>query len=347
MGYPLVIDVASYQPSSVSYFRIMKQKGVKAVIIKVTDGSANGTAYVNPLAKYQRINAEAAGLKTHAYHFSEMSGIADSRNEADFFYNQAKALGFDVKNCAMMLDIENPAVNSYPATADCNAFTDYLKGKGCKLTGVYSMASWFTAGRIKANALHADLLWVANYGVSAPGVDGTDIWQYASTFKGYSQDVNYDFKGVLTSTVADHKPAYFKSNPRMVSATTKVGIYKDKNLKQKVRSYDVGTQFVIKDIYVKKSGVSRLKTDSGFWISGNRDHFKNMYYAGKGLKQVKLLHATTIYHDVERKKPLRKYPKGEIFDIANIVTNKNGLWILKTKSGFYMTANKNYVKKTK
>ncbi|MCY9807011.1 GH25 family lysozyme [Lentilactobacillus senioris] len=347
MGYPLVIDVASYQPSSLSYFRIMKQKGVKAVIIKVTDGSAYGTAYVNPLAKAQRINAEVAGLKVHAYHFSEMRGITDSRNEADFFYTQAKALGFDVTNCAMMLDIENPAVNSYPATADCNAFTDYLKGKGCRLTGVYSMASWFTAGRINAKALHADLLWVANYGVSAPGVDNTDIWQYSDKFAGYHQDVNYDFVNALTKGVKPHKPEYFKINPRLVSATTRIGIYKDKNLKTKIRNYDVGTQFVIKDIYVKKSGVSRLKTDSGFWISGNRDHFKNMYYVDKKLKRVKLIHSAYLYHDIDRKKPLRKYYKGEEFDIENIVKSKTGLWILKTSSGFYLTANKNYVKKIK
>lgn len=65
----------------------------------------------------------------------------DSKNEADFFYNQAKALGFDVENGGMLLDIENAGVNSNTATADCNAFTDYLKDKGCKLTGVYSMAS--------------------------------------------------------------------------------------------------------------------------------------------------------------------------------------------------------------
>lgn len=44
---------------------------------------------------------------------------------------------------------------------------------------------------------------------------------------------------------------------------------------------------------------------------------------------------------------LRVYPKGKVFGIVDVVKTKSGIWRLKTKSGLYLTANKDYVVKTK
>lgn len=82
------------------------------------------------------------------------------------------------------------------------------------------------------------------YGVSDPGIDDTDVCQYSDSFDGYSQDVNYDFNGLLTKDVKPPKTKYYGFNPKIVkSLIGKLGIYKDYNLKNKIRTYSVGTQF--------------------------------------------------------------------------------------------------------
>lgn len=52
-SYPLVADVASYQPDSLAYMQALRAYGVQAVIVKISEGSADGDAYVNPHAKNQ------------------------------------------------------------------------------------------------------------------------------------------------------------------------------------------------------------------------------------------------------------------------------------------------------
>lgn len=61
-SFPLVADISSYQPDEPAFFQALKNQGVKAVIVKITQGSADGDAYINPKAKAQIGNARAAGL---------------------------------------------------------------------------------------------------------------------------------------------------------------------------------------------------------------------------------------------------------------------------------------------
>lgn len=49
--YLLVADVASYQPDSLAYMQALTAYGVQAVIVKITQGSADGDAYVILLSR--------------------------------------------------------------------------------------------------------------------------------------------------------------------------------------------------------------------------------------------------------------------------------------------------------
>ena len=66
-NFPLVADISSYQPDEPAFFQALKNQGVKAVIVKITQGSADGDAYVNPKAKAQITNARVAGLLAVSY----------------------------------------------------------------------------------------------------------------------------------------------------------------------------------------------------------------------------------------------------------------------------------------
>lgn len=198
MSYPLVMDVSSYQPDALSFFQAAKAAGVQSVIIKLTEGSNPGTAYINPKARNQINNARAAGLLVHGYHYAKFNGNNDARAEADWFVKVAKSLGIG-NDSIMALDIED-ASNAYLATSDANAFIQRVKDLGYGKTDVYSMASWFWSGRLVPSQLIAKNLWVANYGVSAPGVDNVGLWQFTSTYNigGSKVDMSYDFNGFYT-----------------------------------------------------------------------------------------------------------------------------------------------------
>lgn len=204
----LVLDVASYQPDTLSFFQAAVAVGVKAVIVKLTEGSNPGSAYINPKAANQIKNARAAGLLVHAYHYAKFNGNGDAKAEADWFTSNAKKLGITSES-VMALDIED-GTNAWAATSDANAFIQRVKDNGYPNTDVYSMASWFWAGRLVPSQLIAKNLWVANYGVDSPGLDNVGLWQYTSAFvlDGVKVDMSYDFNGFYTqarrNVVPDH-----------------------------------------------------------------------------------------------------------------------------------------------
>lgn len=195
----LVMDVSGYQPDTVSFFQAAKNAGVKAVIVKLTQGSADGDAYVNPKAQAQINNARLVGLLVHGYHYARFNGNQDARNEAKWFTDHAKKFGLGPES-VLALDIEDKANAKY-ATSDANAFLQAVKDAGYPKVDIYSMASWFWQGRLNAAQLIAKNKWVANYGVSQPGVDNVGTWQWTDNYKiaGTGVDMSYDFSGFYTN----------------------------------------------------------------------------------------------------------------------------------------------------
>lgn len=191
----LVIDVSSYQPDTLEFFKAAAKKGAKAVIVKITEGSNPGTAYVNPKAKKQIASAKKAGLKVHGYHFADFNGTQDAKAEAAWFVKNAKACGLK-SDSVMVLDIENSAVNSNPATADAKAFLSAVKAAGFPKVAIYSMRSWFTSGRLSSKIAP---VWVAEYGVNKPHMTDYKAWQFTDSLviDGVKTDASADY-GLFT-----------------------------------------------------------------------------------------------------------------------------------------------------
>lgn len=120
-AYPLVADVASYQPDSLAYMQALRAYGVQAVIVKISEGSADGDAYVNPRARDQIANARKVGLKVHGYHYAKFNGQVDAEAEAAWFVANAVALGL-TSDSVLALDYEDAQTAKKHGTADCNAF---------------------------------------------------------------------------------------------------------------------------------------------------------------------------------------------------------------------------------
>lgn len=196
----LFIDVSGYQEDSVAYFQCAKSKGVMGVVVKLTEGSEDGSAYVNPRAAAQIRNAITAGLHVSCYHFARYTSDTDAQNEARFFVKVAKQYGM-TSDTLMIDDAEVHSASDYnSATA---AFLNELKALGYTKTGLYSMKSFFTGGTLNSHGFGDTKIWEAGYGISDLGIDNAAAWQWTDNGLGMSVDTSYDFDGAFTISTSN------------------------------------------------------------------------------------------------------------------------------------------------
>lgn len=193
------IDVASYQPDSLTYFQAARALGVKGVVVKITEGSAAGSNYVNPKAAQQIKNARAVGLIVNGYHFLRSISVKDAQEEAQFFAREGDRQGLS-KQAMVAIDVEADDLtrNVSALTTQVNAFVTELSRLGFKKISIYSSTSWFK-GRLLRNKLSSQIFWVASYGTKDAGIPCA-AWQYSDKqlIAGVRTDISVDYSGTFT-----------------------------------------------------------------------------------------------------------------------------------------------------
>lgn len=194
-----VADISSYQDDSLAFMQSLG-KYAKGLIIKITEGSETGDAYVNPKAKNQVLNGLKVFKSVGAYHYfkanSQKFGAEDPVNEAKWFIKNLVKIGLN-KDTVCALDVEDSSLMQ-STTKDVNTFLQYMNQQGYKNLVVYASQSWFTSGRVdKDKLLNKTPIWVAAYGTNEPGVDNASAWQYTDNGHGLNTDFSYDFDGTL------------------------------------------------------------------------------------------------------------------------------------------------------
>lgn len=190
------IDVASYQEDTREFFQAAKNQGAEGVVVKLTEGSEDGSNYVNPRAAAQIRNALAVGLPVSCYHFARYTSVPDAQNEVRFFVKIARQMGM-YDDTLMIDDAEVHSAADYQGASV--AFLQEVERLGYKRTGIYSMKSFFIGGTLNSHGFGSREIWLAGYGVSSLGIDNATAWQY--TDRGIMGiDTSYDFKGGFTST---------------------------------------------------------------------------------------------------------------------------------------------------
>ena len=223
------IDVSSYQPDTIAFFQAAKAQGAQGVVVKLTEGSEDGSAYVNPRASAQIRNALAVGLRVSCYHFARYTSVGDAQNEARFFVKIAKQFGM-YDDTLMIDDAEVHSAADYQAAS--LAFLQEVEALGYKNTGIYSMKSFFTGGILNSHGFGQRKIWIAGYGVTSLGIDNANAWQY--TDHGImGVDTSYAFSGAFTGSVASgsvpnvtvpaHKPAVHVGHPATGTYTVQPG----------------------------------------------------------------------------------------------------------------------------
>lgn len=191
----LFIDVSGYQEDSVEYFQRAKSQGVMGVVVKLTEGSEDGSAYVNPRAEAQIRNASTVGLRVSCYHFARYTSNDDAQNEARFFVKIAKQYGI-TSDTLMIDDAEVHSAADYNSAT--SAFLNEVKALGYANVGLYSMKSFFASGILNSHGFDNAKIWVAGYGITDLGIDNAAAWQWTDNGLGMNVDTSYDFDGAFT-----------------------------------------------------------------------------------------------------------------------------------------------------
>lgn len=366
-------DVASYQNYTVAYFKSLKAHGSRGVVVKTSQGGYGGTPYVNAHGHAQVVNAKKAGLKVALYHYGTFNsvryGTGDPATEAHLMANTAKAWGCG-KDTLMVLDAEDPSLRT-KVSADAALFFNALRRYGFHNFDIYGPGSWFWAGRLKIGTSYKLGGWPASYGTNSSGVAGAKAWQYTDNWQGLGVDGSLDYGGQYTGAThyAKKKPTpkltkdnvddyYYTYNPKRIIVKRTIYQHKTNQLSNKSsrgRKLKAGTVVDIAKLHFSGDSVPvpYFELANGTFITANRYFVKNAYYELPSLKAIEVIKPTYLYHDLKRTKVVKrvhkatnKWPKGTPFDVAKVI-HVNGTWVLKLANGFYCTAYKKYVKKTK
>ena len=207
------VDVSSHNGDiSVEDYRVLANKGVGGVVVKLTEN----TWYNNPNVASQIRNAQAVGLQVSTYHFSRYTTEEAARAEARFYIAAAQRLGLP-KSTLMVNDFEDakmqPNINR-----NTQAWADEMRKNGYTNLMFYTSASWLDEnnlhkkGPVNTAQFGIENFWVAQY--PAPKLSANDAktlryngkagaWQFSSQAEllpgKHLFDHNIDYTGRFTA----------------------------------------------------------------------------------------------------------------------------------------------------
>lgn len=197
------IDVSSYQANMTQNdYNLLAKKGVKSVIVKLTEGSN----YTNPYAITQMKRAANAGLNVNIYHYANFSTKAQATTEANYLIKALKNNGVNTK-IKIFADMESQASQNDNVAANLKAFWSKLSTGGYKNHGVYTYTKYLYRSAV-INTVGQNKTWIAQYPYqpSAKNLLHSEFgaWQFSQTaqISGGSYagnvDVSHDYKGLFT-----------------------------------------------------------------------------------------------------------------------------------------------------
>jgi GH25 family lysozyme M1 (1,4-beta-N-acetylmuramidase)/LysM repeat protein len=359
-------DVSHWQDQNglpLSYFQTIKRGSVDGVSVKATDH----TNYIDPAAGVNFSNSVKAGLVTSLYSYMRPHSVNEAKAEAQFLIKTANKFGMSKTADGLLIgDIEETSLtkNKSILTSYVNAFIDEIENAGY-VAGIYTGNS-FLKDRLNAKNLHvgADRLWIARYSSNEPSWVNSikGAWQFSSSYNlaGRKVDVSHDYSGWLTkyaSHATPHKVAgkignvsivsYLKSKNVDASFGNRAklayaySIVTNKNLFIGSAAQNIALLGKLQSVKFTKS--TKLPTP----LKAPKMKQRNpSQYLSKNTKKVTTRLTVYLYNSTKFTSSHRiaKFKKNTIFTIKSSKLSANGILRFNTKSGLYITANKNLVR---
>lgn len=202
------VDVASYQNwMTQADYNQLKKLGVKAVIIKASEGST----YANPYASAQVKYAKNAGLQISVYHFARFTNTQTAQSEAAFTAKTINSLGLP-KNTLIFADMEADETNLTSVGNNLTSFWQKISTSGYTNHAVYTGLLFGDNYSTRVtNTVGKDDTWWAQYPYTPTSTNllhrEYGAWQFSSTatLPGRSQyiDTSIDYNGLLINKQVD------------------------------------------------------------------------------------------------------------------------------------------------
>ncbi|WP_122645223.1 DUF5776 domain-containing protein [Enterococcus mediterraneensis] len=347
------IDISSHNGIiSVANFRMMKNFGVKAVVVKLTEY----TTYRNEYAKVQIANAQAAGLLVHAYHYSWFTSTAEAIKEADYFAKFAAELKLP-KSTVMVNDIEEPKIkDNKNHTQNSQAFANRLNQLGYSNVQHYIGLNWINEGRINAKTLGEKNVWIAAYPYNPTKTQlytAYGAWQWTSRvfYPGIASTFDMSSDYAKKFTTQPQTATYYQTNPGYVTMKKDDYIYlstdfSTKNRGRKISKTDV---FKVEGIERTSGGTPRLKISEGYltantaYVNKITSKYQNYLYKGTSTGYIYLKKADYSYTSTDFKTTKTRYAGGTPLKITGLAYSADGYPRFKLSDGSYISTNKNIV----
>ncbi|EAG7908135.1 M15 family peptidase [Listeria monocytogenes] len=162
--------------------------------------------------------------------------------------------------------------------------------------------------------------------------------------------LQFNYKGYGTDTFGKGASTSNSSKPSANTNTNSLGLVDYMNMNKLDSSFANRKKLAAKYGIKNYSGTASQNTTLLAKLKAGKPHTpasNNTYYT-ENPKKIKTLVKCDLYNSVdftEKNKTGGTYPPGTIFTIAGMAKTKGGTPRLKTKSGYFLTANKKFVKK--
>ncbi|WP_439001866.1 glycosyl hydrolase 53 family protein [Pediococcus damnosus] len=229
------VDVSSYQDGMTqANFNELKAKGVKTVIVKVTQGNN----YTNPYASQEINYAQNAGLNIMVYHYATFNSTDSAKQEANYLLQKLNTLNL-AKTTRIFADMEDVGTSSDDVKDNLLNFFNVLNAAGYTDHAAYTYLNYQYLAQVIA-AVGKQNIWLAQYPYtpSASNLKNTDYgaWQDSSQtelsgYDGYL-DSSIDYDGLVVYQTANngfiHQDAnvyYYYENNTKVTGQKKINNY--------------------------------------------------------------------------------------------------------------------------
>lgn len=195
----LCIDVSTWN-GTINWSQA-KSSGVSYAIIRCGyRGSSKGALVEDPSFRTNMAGAQAAGIRTGVYFFSQATTEAEAVEEASMVLDLVSGYSLSLP---IFLDVETSggrgdAISVGMRTKCIQAFCRTITNAGYS-AGVYANTNWLTE-KINTSQLTSYHIWMAQYAAS-PTYQSTryDIWQYTKTGRVYGISGDVDMSRVYRS----------------------------------------------------------------------------------------------------------------------------------------------------
>jgi lysozyme len=206
------IDVSHHQ-GDIDWKKVAAD-GVKFVFVKATEGKT----FIDPKFETNVNGANAAGLKTGAYHFARFGSVEEAKEEAQHFLSVIKNVKLSYP-AVLDLEVDQKNVGKTKLTDAALAFLAEVEKAG--YTAMLYSGKSFLENHLEENRLKKYPFWIARYNSELGR--SADVWQFTSTGKVNGIQGNVDMNWAYKDFTVPTKPAVTQPKAETFVYTVKAG----------------------------------------------------------------------------------------------------------------------------